>query len=522
MHVVRFEACLAATFTQREDFAWIQRALRIECTVDAAHEIEIGVGEEKRHQFTFFHTDAVLAGEAAADLDAVANDFGGCLHGALELFVVAQIVENDGMKIAVAGMEDVADVESELSTDFLDAAERLRKFRTRDDAVEDVDPRGDAAECAEGILATFPEQLALFVVAGHADFARFVGAADFVDGGGLRGDGFQHAFDFEEKDGAGIHGKAGVDVIFDDAKGPAVEHFASGRRDAAGGNVGHGFARVVDGFENGEKRFDGFGFAGKFYGDFGDESERAFGANEEAGEIVGARIALLAADADNFAGGEHEFERGDVIGGDSVGERVRAAGIFGDVTADGGRFLAGGIGSEVEPGMLDGACDVEIYDARLDDGALIVEIEFEDAIHTGENKHESARTGERATREAGAGTTAEDWDAVLRGDANDLGDFGGRRGKNDNIGPAFFDGAVVFVEDEVFGAGENGGLSEDFLQSANQVAMRLRIRRWWDAGHVVIRVPQMTGCGEMTWTYIGEELSERNFRSVCTKKTLNR
>ena len=53
-------------------------------------------------------------------------------------------------------------------------------------------------------------------------------AADFVDGGGLCGHGFDHAFDFEKEDGAGIHREAGVNVVFDDAKGPAVEHFAGG------------------------------------------------------------------------------------------------------------------------------------------------------------------------------------------------------------------------------------------------------------------------------------------------------
>ena len=164
--------------------------------MNTAHEIEIGVGEEKRHEFTFFHADAVFAGEAAADLDAIANDFGGGLHGALELLVVAEIVKNDGMEIAIAGVKDVSDVEAELSADFLDAAQGLRKFRTGDDAVEHVDAGGDAAEGAEGIFSAFPEQVALFVIAGDADFASFVSAADFIDGGGLCDDGFEHAFDF--------------------------------------------------------------------------------------------------------------------------------------------------------------------------------------------------------------------------------------------------------------------------------------------------------------------------------------
>ena len=65
-----------------------------------------------------------------------------------------------------------------------------------------------------------------------------------------------------------------------------------------------------------------------------------------------------------------------MIGGDAVGEGVRAAGVFGDVAADGAGFLAGGIGREVEAVVLDGAREVEIDDAGLDDGALIFDSRF--------------------------------------------------------------------------------------------------------------------------------------------------
>ena len=176
---------------ERKDLAGIQRAGGIHGIVDAAHEGEVRVGEEQRHEFALFHADPVLAGEAAADFDAITDDFGGGFEGAFELFGVARIVENDGVKIAVAGMEDVADVKAELLADFLNAAKSLRKFRAGDDAVEYVDAGGDAAERAESVLAAFPEQIALVVIAGDADFASVMRAAHFVDGRGLRGDSFR-------------------------------------------------------------------------------------------------------------------------------------------------------------------------------------------------------------------------------------------------------------------------------------------------------------------------------------------
>jgi len=41
-----------------------------------------------------------------------------------------------GCKVAVAGVEDVADLKAVLIADLPDAAQSLRKFRTRDDAVK--------------------------------------------------------------------------------------------------------------------------------------------------------------------------------------------------------------------------------------------------------------------------------------------------------------------------------------------------------------------------------------------------
>src|SRR5579863_4082599 len=133
--------------------------------------------------------------------------------------------------------------------------------------------------------------------------------------------------------------------------------------------------------------------------------------------------------------------------------------------------------------MFDGAGDVEIHDSWLNDGALIFEVEFENAIHAREDEHQSAGTCERATGEPGAGAATENRDVMLRGDPDDLRDFGGCGRENNYIGAAFFDGAVVFVEDEIFGAGENSVLPEKFLERPHEVAMRLRIRRWWGSSH---------------------------------------
>jgi hypothetical protein len=453
-------ADFAAAFVEWENFAGVEGGIGIESVMDAAHESEIGVGKDERHKLAFFHADAVLAGESAADLDAIADDFVGGGDGSLEMRGIAGIVKNDGVEIAVAGMKDVADLESVGFSDFRNAAKGLRELGAWDDAVENVIAGSEPAKRAESVFATLPEELPLAGVACDANFAGAMSEADFVDGRGLRGNGFGEAFEFDEEDCGAIPGESGVDVVFNRAKSPAINHFAGRRGNGAGGDVGDGLRGVVNVVKDGEQGFHGLGLAGKFYGDFGDKGEGAFGADKQAAEIVTGSVAMAAADADDFSARENEFEGDDVIGGDAAGESVRATGVFGDVAADGAGFLAGGIGGEIEAGVFDGASDIEIDDAGLDDGAPIIEIEGEDFVHAPESEHDSTRAGQRAAGEAGARAATDDGKIVKGGEFDDFGDFAGGFRKNDEAGAAFLDRAVVFVEKEIFGAREDAGGGE--------------------------------------------------------------
>src|SRR5438132_1498667 len=310
---LRTDADFAAAFAEGEDFAGIEGGIGIEGVVDAAHEIEVGIGEEERHEFRFFHAYAVLAGERAADFDAIADDLCGGFEGALELRGVAGIVENDGVQVAVASVEDVTDLKAVLIADLPDAAQRLRKFRTRDDAVEDIIAGSQAAECAESVLAAFPEEVAFCVVACDADFAGMMRGTNVADRGGLSSDGFSQAFHLNEQNSAAVHRKTGVDVVFDGAKRPAIEHFTRGRSDGASGDVHDGVGGIIHGIENGEKCLHGFGLAREFYGDFGDEGKRAAGKS---------RASAAAYDGDVVACSESDDAR-DLLAGIGKNDEIR-------------------------------------------------------------------------------------------------------------------------------------------------------------------------------------------------------
>src|SRR5215472_18294294 len=123
----------------------------------------------------------MLAGERATNSHAVADDFGRGLHGVFKLPLIARIVENNGMKVAVARVENIANVEAVSRADLADAAKGLRKFGARNDAVEDVVAGSEAAKRAKGVLAAFPEKFAFGSVAGEADFTGMVGVRNFGD-----------------------------------------------------------------------------------------------------------------------------------------------------------------------------------------------------------------------------------------------------------------------------------------------------------------------------------------------------
>src|ERR1019366_2217801 len=70
--------------TQREHLARVQQPVRVEGGLDAALLFQFMLGELERHQVALLNADAMLAGQAAADLDAQFQDFGAKGLGFME------------------------------------------------------------------------------------------------------------------------------------------------------------------------------------------------------------------------------------------------------------------------------------------------------------------------------------------------------------------------------------------------------------------------------------------------------
>ncbi len=104
----------------------------------------------------------------------------------------------------------------------------------------------------------------------------------------------------------------------------------------------------------------------------------------------------------DLAAGQHHFDSSDVIHRDAIHQGVGAAGVFGDVAADGAGLLAGGIGREVEPEMRDMLRELQVDHPGLHYGALVLNVNLENAVHAREGDDNAALLRDRAATQSRA------------------------------------------------------------------------------------------------------------------------
>ena len=246
---------------------------------------------------------------------------------------------------------------------------------------------------------------------------------DFVDG----------AVEFDEQEAFAV-GVAGVDRGFGGEDGGAVHHLHRGGKHAGGDDVGDGLAGGGAGVEGGEESLHALRAAHDAEHGFGGDAECAFAADEDAHEVVAGCVghAVRRAEPDELAGGKDDLATEHVRGGEAVLEAVCAAGVFGEIAADGADDLRGGVGRVEEAGAADELGDLRVGDAGFDGDESVFEVDGGDAVHAREADDDAAGRGQRAAAESGAGAACDEGDVVLRADADrglDLrgGRAGGRR-----------------------------------------------------------------------------------------------
>ena len=183
---------------------------------------------------------------------------------ALELRFVARIEKNQRVQVAVARVKNIADLKAVLRADFVDAPQRLREVwcaESRHPARSRWAKGGRRRRrrfCGLSRAGRVPERRGPRELRAR-DAARQISATSSACGF----DGFGEPSTSSSSTAAQSSGKSRVNVGFDGAQRPAIEHFAGGGSDAARGDVRDGFGGVVERFENREQSFYGFGICAR-------------------------------------------------------------------------------------------------------------------------------------------------------------------------------------------------------------------------------------------------------------------
>ena len=164
---------------------------------------------------------------------------------------------------------------------------------------------------------------------------------------------------------------------------------------------------------------------------------------------------LGTAPLDDFAGAEHGLDAEHVVGGHAVLEAMSAAGVEGDVAADGANQRAGGVGREVQLVRCSGHRYLGVHHARLDHGNPLGGVQPQNAGQAVERDDDAVRHGQRATGQTGAAPARDKGEPLLVAEA-DQGDhfIRGLRDSNGQRSRAKGGQRVALIGGQVLGPGQ--------------------------------------------------------------------
>ena len=206
-----------------------------------------------------------------------------------------------------------------------------------------------------------------------------------------------------------------------------IHHLHGSRNDARADDRRHRLATGVDAVERGQQRLDALGLSEDPDDNFRGNPERAFRPDEQAEQIGTRGIDHRAADVGDLTVRQNDFDREHMVDGEAVLETVGAAGVLGDVTADGAHLLARRIGRVVVAVRRDSLRDLEVRHARLDGHATVRDIDLEHAIEARERDHDAILGRQRAARQPCPVAARDKRDAGTMADAHHGLHLGGRR-----------------------------------------------------------------------------------------------
>ena len=203
------------------------------------------------------------------------------------------------------------------------------------------------------------------------------------------------------------------------------------------------------------------------HNDLRHQHQRSFRSGQQARNVVARQVELRSPGRIDRTIGHHKFEAEHVVCGDSVSQRMRTAGILGDVAADGAGALAGGIRGIKETVRFHGSRQVQIHHPRLNHRAFIGNVDFKNPVHAREGNHHASRKWNGSAAESRARSPPDNRNLVLRRKLYNRRDlFGGTREKY-QFRPRLIVAGVVFVKSQVVRTIQKPARPDDFFSAWN-------------------------------------------------------
>src|SRR5712692_9939541 len=142
---------------RREDLPGVHEPIGVKDPLHLPHRLQVVVAEHQRHKVPLLEADSMFPGEAAAHLDAGLDDLRAHLFCSAQIPFVCGVVEDERVKVPVAGVEDVGHAKAvflgKLSDEFHDRG----KLCPRDHRVLHVIIGADLPHGGEGGFPSLPE-----------------------------------------------------------------------------------------------------------------------------------------------------------------------------------------------------------------------------------------------------------------------------------------------------------------------------------------------------------------------------
>ena len=250
-----------------------------------------------------------------------------------------------------------------------------------------------------------------------AHFDGIAGADDLIQPHPVHGDGFARAFQFDDEDGLAAGRIIGVDSGYGRLQRQRIHDLDGARQQAAGDDSRDGVPGLLQRAIAGEHGVEALRPGQQLQRDLQRDAEEPFVAVEEAAPVGADVLAARAAPLDHFAGAEHGFDAEHVVGGHAVFQAMGAAGVEGDIAADGANQRAGRVRRVMQLVRRGGQRDLGIHHARLDHGNPLGGVQAQNPGQAVERDDDAVRHGQRAARQAGAAAARDKGQSLLVAEA---------------------------------------------------------------------------------------------------------